>query len=81
VGFIGEEKKQLLQKDARKFWPNVSKEMSRYCFDQDGNIDANKVQVLRPFFEVDSFLNNHHSPVFLRVRMCFWSTQTRCDHN
>ncbi|MDR1890580.1 MAG: hypothetical protein LBQ23_00135 [Puniceicoccales bacterium] len=41
--------------NARKVWQNISNEMARYCFDQQGNIDINKVCALKLFLEQDSF--------------------------
>ncbi|MDR2779208.1 MAG: hypothetical protein LBB16_02895, partial [Puniceicoccales bacterium] len=40
---------------ARKVWQNISNEMARYCFGQDGNIDTNRVEALMLFLEQDSF--------------------------
>jgi hypothetical protein len=46
----------FLKKNAHKVWLKVSKEMARHCFDKDANIDINKLQILRPFLEQDSFV-------------------------
>ncbi|MDR0679652.1 MAG: hypothetical protein LBF42_01270 [Puniceicoccales bacterium] len=52
---INNARENLSLKNAREVWQNISNEMARYCFDQQGNIDTHKVRVLMFFLEQDSF--------------------------